>query len=272
MKYKIKATTLSPIHIGTSEVYEPVNYVIDNGYLYYFDEYKFIKYVDKKELANCKHFSEVYRFVKQNKDIAKNIFQYKVKVSKQIENLYRFVGLPKKNPKTNQYQKDKFGNFIYNQMQILKHFKTNNIPTIPGSSIKGSIKTFFDENISVSDTTLIKANLEIGFAQRVYKNRLNNTKRGIAPMVEVVSKDSEFEFSINVNNLDKLILNANRFYSKDKFYKNFKENSFLLRVGRFVGREFMIKHPKPTKTFSVYKQNRFDDSFEPFGWLLCEIL
>ena len=28
--YKLKLTALSPIHIGTGEDYEPINYVIDN--------------------------------------------------------------------------------------------------------------------------------------------------------------------------------------------------------------------------------------------------
>ena len=46
--YKIKLKPISPIHIGTGEAYEPMNYVIDKGaddryYMYVFDEFKFFK-------------------------------------------------------------------------------------------------------------------------------------------------------------------------------------------------------------------------------------
>jgi len=51
------------------------------------------------------------------------------------------------------------------------------------------------------------------------------------------------------------------------------DNSFLLRVGRFVGKEFIVeKINTPPKTVSVYKRNKKDSDFEYFGWLLCEII
>ena len=47
--YKIKLKPISPIHIGTGEAYEPMNYVIDmdskdgKDYMYVFDEFEFVK-------------------------------------------------------------------------------------------------------------------------------------------------------------------------------------------------------------------------------------
>ena len=51
--YKIKLNPISPIHIGTGEAYEPMNYVIDRGaddkyYMYVFDEFEFFKKLDDK--------------------------------------------------------------------------------------------------------------------------------------------------------------------------------------------------------------------------------
>ena len=48
-KYYLKLTALTPIHIGTGEVYEPTNFVIDDGYLYEFDEVLFYKSLNEKE-------------------------------------------------------------------------------------------------------------------------------------------------------------------------------------------------------------------------------
>ena len=46
-RYYLKLTTLTPVHIGTGDVYEPTNFVIDDGYLYEFDEVLFYKSLDK---------------------------------------------------------------------------------------------------------------------------------------------------------------------------------------------------------------------------------
>ena len=43
--FKLKLTALTPIHIGTGEVYEPTSYVIDDGYLYEFEESLFFQHL-----------------------------------------------------------------------------------------------------------------------------------------------------------------------------------------------------------------------------------
>ena len=37
----IKMSAITPLHIGTGEDYEPTNFIIDDGYLYEFDEIEF---------------------------------------------------------------------------------------------------------------------------------------------------------------------------------------------------------------------------------------
>jgi len=97
-KYKIKATALSPIHIGTGEVYEPTSYVIDNGYLYSFRDYDFVKRLSKKEiqeLSNLTFLPKIYRFFKDRKKIAFEIYEYSVEVSRKLKiyiNILNFQG------------------------------------------------------------------------------------------------------------------------------------------------------------------------------------
>lgn len=60
--YKLKLTAISPIHIGTGEEYEPINYVIDKldiktpdgkivkkDYMFVFDEMEFYTNLDNQK-------------------------------------------------------------------------------------------------------------------------------------------------------------------------------------------------------------------------------
>ena len=96
--YKLKLTALSPIHIGTGEDYEPINYVIDKmdiktadgkivkrDYMFIFDEMEFYSKLDN---AKKQQFNQIvsdtaydarfklYGFIVSNKDIAKESFKY----------------------------------------------------------------------------------------------------------------------------------------------------------------------------------------------------
>jgi CRISPR/Cas system CSM-associated protein Csm5 (group 7 of RAMP superfamily) len=290
-RYKIKATALSPIHIGTGEAYEPTSYVIDDGFLYSFKEDEFIKNLNKQEineLSKLTFLPNIYKFFKDRKEIALEIYEYSVEVSKEIENIYKYIEFPRRNPKTKQIQKNKFGKPVYNKMEILKTLKNPNTSeaVISGSSLKGAIESFLDLNseekrkLKISDTNEIKENeLEIGFSQRLYKNSSKNTKKGIAPIVEIIKKNSQFEFFIDFEDIETIKTLSQKFYESrnremfNQFSYHLNKNSFLLRIGRFVGQEFMVKNlKKPPKTMSVYKQNKYDKNYQYFGWLLCEIV
>ena len=74
--YKLKLTTLSPVHIGTGEDFEPTNYVIDAGTLYEFDEvifYKSLSDLDKKALDTKlgSGWLEIIEFYKTKKEEGK---------------------------------------------------------------------------------------------------------------------------------------------------------------------------------------------------------
>ncbi|WP_456471193.1 hypothetical protein [Caminibacter sp.] len=73
---KIKATVISPVHIGTNELYEPTNFIIDGEYLYYFKEEDFYKKLPKNDKVEFLKLSEnnvveLWKFIVQRKNIAK---------------------------------------------------------------------------------------------------------------------------------------------------------------------------------------------------------
>jgi len=80
--YRLKLTALSPIHIGTGEFYEPTNFVIENGYLYEFDQSLFLQILPRNKkvqfngLVNSNTqngnelFEKIHKFIIQNKEYA----------------------------------------------------------------------------------------------------------------------------------------------------------------------------------------------------------
>ena len=92
--YKLKLTTLSPVHIGTGEDFEPTNYVIDAGTLYEFDEvifYKSLSDLDKKALDTKlgSGWLEIIEFYKTKKEEGKKVAIYECLVSKEIQDKYK---------------------------------------------------------------------------------------------------------------------------------------------------------------------------------------
>ena len=88
---------LSPVHIGTGENFEPTNFIIDEGYLYEFDEVAFYRalneearkaFMHKVESTAPEALFELHTFIKQHKEAAKKAAKLKVKVTSGIEKDY----------------------------------------------------------------------------------------------------------------------------------------------------------------------------------------
>ena len=143
--HKLKLTTISPVHIGDGEMYEPTNYFIDDGELYYFDDTTLISQLNQTQLNDLMKivsqpdsYQQLQLFYKREdiREVAKNITLYRVKVSKDIEKNYNTsLGKVK--------QREAKGNDVFNSLTINTTIKTSNLPYIPGSSFKGSLKTAF---------------------------------------------------------------------------------------------------------------------------------
>ena len=112
---RIKITTLSPIHISSGNDYEKnFNLIQKENSVYIYDEFKIVEY-----------------FLHENMTIKANINEFK----KQVENNKNKIlsaNIQKRVIETN---------FLDVNKPLLEQISTNNNPIIPGSSIKGAIRT-----------------------------------------------------------------------------------------------------------------------------------
>jgi CRISPR-associated protein Csm5 len=129
--YKLHCEVLSPIHIGSGGEIDPLSYIIDSGRLYgvSFDKFvyamsdetrtRFEGLIDKGDLIEIRKF--VAEHINKEKDT-----NFSIAVSPKVASLY----------------KSKISD-IQNQLLIYPFIRTNgdSIPLIPGSSIKGAIRT-----------------------------------------------------------------------------------------------------------------------------------
>jgi CRISPR-associated protein Csm5 len=153
---KIRLHVLSPIHIGCDDVYEPTSFVIDEkkNKLIGFDPMEFVaKLNDEKkkklaEIANKGTLSsiiELYKFIFNNKDIIKG---HTIDTSEDIKKRYVEV---KGMPLNEQKIKQELNNFLLPRTAYIPH---NNKPYIPGSSLKGAIKTGYLSMLAYSGNTV----------------------------------------------------------------------------------------------------------------------
>ncbi len=273
--YYLKLTTLSPVHIGSGEVYEPINFVIDGEYLYEFDEEIFFQSLSPAEqnllLKKSEDLFAVIAFYKDHAAYAKKLYNYKIPVDKNIANRYKSA-----------FNKD--GSKNQNQFRIDRFYRSPNtyLPVIPGSSLKGVLDTILHiyakpevasnevrQKLKVSDALCIKEPQErIGIAQRVYKNDLTSIKKGNIPInLEFLRKGNEFICKIDTQfSWGGILHNVEKFFNERQRQSRFvaiAPNSFTLRIGKFSGKPFTVYKPRDigqVKTKMVYGQ-------EEFGWV-----
>lgn len=135
---------LSPLHVGCDEVYEPTSFVIDekNNELISFNPFEFLAKInenDRREFSTiCKKGTipsllEIYKFIKQHADQSEG---ERVAVSSALAEHYKqTLSLSTGNAKTIQQE---LNNFLINRTAFSP---LTNLPYVPGSSIKGSIRT-----------------------------------------------------------------------------------------------------------------------------------
>jgi len=245
---RLKLTALSPIHIGSGEIYEPTNFVMDEGVLYHFrDEDFYGALPDIKKEAFMRILTEnksdsfvrIHTFVKENKNIAKEIAIGIVSVTEGLQKDYdRLLGQVRQFEGRGRDVDRVFNKFEIQRVQR-KQVKTNaNIYAqtgyIVGSALKGSISTAYQElvykkeglkaveskfqatgreisnnifkDFKVSDSIVKKVNTKIGFA--LNKERFEydfhnpNANIKLSTYIEVIEPKSEFMVDVNYGSLD----------------------------------------------------------------------
>ncbi len=284
--YKLKITVLSPVHVGTGEVYEPTNYVIDKDVLYGFDDVLFYHSLgdeDRKSFTGkLNNYMQIIDFYKSKKEEAKKIAFFECKVSKEVFKKYDA-----------KYNKD--GSKNKNQLEIQTTFKNPNThrAIIPGSSIKGMLDTALKiyppkasneirQNLIVSDAILVDGGVEIGFANRVHRNPQKSSKKGIYQIIEVIAPKSTFVFSLESRFSFAEICKGIKSYQSKRENSRYKESrdSFVTKIGKNVGMDYVVeiddisrlknRDGRPLATHFLYSSDTLSD--EEFGWINIELI
>ncbi|WP_456395337.1 type III-A CRISPR-associated RAMP protein Csm5 [Desulfurobacterium sp.] len=146
--YKLKLTMETPVHIGTGEVYYDIEYTIKNGRFYVINKDKFFSHLAK--LGKINLFTKIAAkgdipSILQIRKLVHDVFKPEDSlVSFEIEK-NALVDMEKKLFNFSNIEKRKSGEIrkVINQMKISKTYKNRLTfePIIPGSSIKGAIRT-----------------------------------------------------------------------------------------------------------------------------------
>ncbi|MCM1960675.1 type III-A CRISPR-associated RAMP protein Csm5 [Acinetobacter modestus] len=142
----VQITTLSPVQLGSGEDFYPTNYVItDEGWLHHFDELA-LSYALKGNLSKLSNALEsqrgddmilsIQRLIREySKDLSKLAF-YSLPVSQGFLSFYK--------SRIGQVAQRETGNKrVVNRLQISRTFihPHKHVPVIPGSALKGAIRT-----------------------------------------------------------------------------------------------------------------------------------
>ena len=139
----ISISTLSPVHIGCDEVYEPSNFVITCGLLHTLDPADLaveLSEAERKQLVTLAEGREpigpLQRFFRDNAVRFSGLTRHQVAVTEAIVSEYeKSAGRPT--------QRGAAGEATYNLFPIARtaYRPFDNAPYLPGSSLKGSIRT-----------------------------------------------------------------------------------------------------------------------------------
>ena len=173
LKYPFRISPITPFHIGNGTQYDPLNLIIKNGTAYFINQIEYIRYLmekDKKKLdrnLEVSNIKQLHKFFAESFDPnAKDTFYFSYPVKKDICDTYA------KNMENLQNQ-----GFI----QAFIRSTLNMQPYIPGSSIKGAIRTAIlsnicsDKNKIIQDRNTDKADQKTQAVLLEYWNREKNS-------------------------------------------------------------------------------------------------
>ena len=160
MKLQIK--TLSPIHIGNGEKYNGLSYIANQQKVVFYDSSKvmenitskygdrFMKWIEQRtsEIENLEKQKKNERNEQKRKNITRQLreAQRKLNIKEFIENVIQDIAVINKF-KGNYLYSDEAMTQIYNNIDIECFIKQNNKPYIPGTEIKGAIRTAIAYNL-----------------------------------------------------------------------------------------------------------------------------
>lgn len=276
---KLILETLTPVHIGCGETIEPYEYVIADK-LYRINLEKFIRFLSDKDRETFLKISSenmvfTRDFIRKKADLS-SVTEYSMNVPGDVKEIYE---TKMSDPN--------------NQLSVQTFIKTNSKPFIPGSSIKGAIRTALLYSMAEKPITSIE---DIEKEVFKFKNPQDDPFRilKISDSLPFSFNDMQIKKYTDFIDIDfKTIINScNEFYSdliqsELKFYSNeeviyiyqqlanllkhIEKNSFILRLGWGSGYDAVtINLARSKKEYK--KSRRLIYSQFPLGWVKAKIL
>jgi len=142
-KETLRLTTLSPVHMGCGEEYQPTEYVVEDGVLYYFGSGKLASVLTKKDLEQLSKKAmadngllSVRQFIYDKRAELVPHAAHAVAVSSAFEEQYlKTIGRAA--------QVERGGRTVNNMLEVQRTYANphSNTPILTGSGIKGAIRT-----------------------------------------------------------------------------------------------------------------------------------
>ncbi len=162
--FKIRLETLTPVHIGCDEEYTPVNFIIDPNkqHLILFDFFELVETLDDRErnelnkiasIKGVKALVELYKFYYYR--LKEKIIKLKklrfLRIPQDLAQ--RYLEIIKLNREQEIYKE-------FNSFAIPRTFYNplNNEPVIPGSSLKGALRTGYLEKLLEKKKEILEKN------------------------------------------------------------------------------------------------------------------
>lgn len=197
----VQITTLSPVQLGSGDDFYPTNYVItDDGWLHHFDELA-LSYALKGNLSKLSNALEsqrgddmilsIQRLIREySKDLSKLAF-YSLPVSQGFLTFYK--------SRIGQIAQRETGNKrVVNRLQISRTFihPHKHVPVIPGSALKGAIRTAIVNDLAQHDIAELKrlASDRQG-SKKVQEKVLSYSRVNEDPMKFFKVSDAEYQHS-----------------------------------------------------------------------------
>ena len=153
-EHQLKITTLTPVHIGCGENYTPTDYVIDDKTLFAFDSSAVIEALTEKAREKMMRLvsgsrqddvlKEIQRFFYEHRESLMAKSSHYLPVASGVDALYE-------NRIGQAAQGESGGKTVINKLEIERTFynPVNQAPVIPGSSLKGAIRTALLNQVNI---------------------------------------------------------------------------------------------------------------------------
>lgn len=212
-EHRLRITTLSPVHIGCGEDYIPTNYVIDHeaNALYAFDSASALPDDAKDQLmALVKGNSqerdillEIQKLFYDNRELLMAQCSHSLRVAPGVADLYR-----KRIGKITQHENT--GGKVANNLEIERTFYNpiSQQPIIPGSSVKGAIRTaLLNQELCNKKTISNRSNNE-ELQKELFK--YSDLEKDPMRLVHLADSNCEFDNEMKINSKICFALNRPR--------------------------------------------------------------